>query len=156
MEFELQLSFYGRIKYYMCKKQFPKADAVICVSNAIRHEMIHEWHIDSKKVTAIENPYDISEINSLAEEEMGSEETAFYAEHQVIVAVGGIEKRKGYLYLVNSFYHLLSYQKDAGLVIIGEGRERKLIEERIKYLGIEKNVILPGVKKNPFPYPGRS
>lgn len=37
-------------------------------------------------------------------------------------------------------------------IIIGEGGIRRIVEENIKKFGVEKNVILLGEKKNPYPY----
>lgn len=149
---ELKNGLSGKIKYYMCKCKFRSADKIICVSPKMCQEMIENWHINASKMVTIENPYDIAEINLLAEKEMNETEKAFYATHQVIIAVGRMVKEKGYLYLLDSFAHLLIYHKTAGLVIVGDGKERQKIEDKIKQLRIEKNVLLCGMKKNPYPY----
>lgn len=149
---ELKNGLSGKIKYYMCKSKFRNADMIICASNKMRQEMAENWHIDAGKMVTIENPYDITEINLLADGEMEEKEKAFYATHQVVVGVGRIVKEKGYLYLLDSFAHLLVYHKTAGLVIVGDGGERQKIEDKIKQLQIEKNVLLCGMKKNPYPY----
>lgn len=145
-------NFRDRIKDCLCKRMFRKASAVVSVSNVLRHEMIMKWHIESTKVVTIENPYDIVEINTQAEGKMNEAEADFYASHRVIVALGRLTKEKGYIHLLNSFYHVLLDQKDAGLVIVGEGSERECLEKRVKELGIEENVMFCGMKQNPFPY----
>ena len=152
IERELQNGLFGKMKYYMCKHKFRKADAIICVSNKMRQDMIENWHINSSKIVTIENPCDIAEISLQADEEMDEREKDFYAAHQVVVGVGRLVKEKGYLYLLDSFVRLLAYHETAGLVIVGDGEEKQKIEDKIKQLRIEKNVLLCGMKKNPYPY----
>ena len=141
-----------KIKGYMCKKAFHKADAVISVSNALQRSIVDQWYIRKDKVVTIENPYNIMEIRSQAERKMSAAEDDFYRGHRVIVALGRMEKQKGYTYLLDSFHHLLSLRKDAGLVIVGDGGERKKLEAKIRQMKMDKAVLLCGMKENPFPY----
>lgn len=69
-----------------------------------------------------------------------------------ILTVGRLSPQKGYELLVNSAY--LLKQKNINFIwyIIGEGRERKKIEKKIKEYDLKKNVILLGAKENPYPY----
>lgn len=152
MDYELKNGLYGTVKYFMSRKLFDKADGIVCVSRVLRQELISKWRIKSEKIATIENPCDFAEVNILSKDEMSESEELFYRSHRVIVTVGRIEKEKGYTYLLDSFKQLLSYRKDAGLVIVGDGSERGEIEKKINHLGIEKNVMLCGMKKNPFPY----
>ena len=145
-------NFSGRVKVYLYKKLSHKADVVVSVSDVLRREIIEQWHIESGKVVTIENPYDIVEIHALAEEKMSEAEVDFYATHKVIVAVGRLVREKGYIHLLDSFCQVLTDQKDVGLVIVGEGGERKNLEDRVRQLGIEKNIMFCGMKENPFPY----
>lgn len=143
---------FSAMKYCMCKRKFRNADAVICTTSNMRKEMVKNWHIDNESAFTIENPYDVTEISLLAEQKMNEREIDFYATHRVIVAVGRLTKVKGFLYLLDSFFHLLSYQKTVGLVIVGSGEQKEILENKIKKLGIQRNVMLCGVKKNPYPY----
>lgn len=144
--------FKDKVKAYLYKKMTHRIDAVVSVSDALRRNIIAQWHVDSAKVVTIENPYDIVEINALAKEKMGEAETAFYAAHRVIVAAGRLVKEKGYIYLLDSFCQVLADKKDVGLVIVGDGGERKSLEDRARQLGIEKSIMFCGMKENPFPY----
>ncbi len=152
IEKELNNGVHGKIKYYMCKSKFQRADRIVCASRIMCYEMIRNWHVNAEKMVSIENPYDIAEINSLAEQDLSEVEKSFFATHQIVVGVGRFVKEKGYLHLLDSFARLLVDHKTAGLVLVGDGEERGKIEDKIKQLQIENNVLLCGMKKNPYPY----
>lgn len=67
-----------------------------------------------------------------------------------IVTVGRLSKEKGYVDLIDVYS--LVYQKfpDWTLNIIGDGNEKKAIEEKIKKYGLEKNIILHGYQKRDY------
>ena len=69
-----------------------------------------------------------------------------------VVTVGRLVKPKGYDLLTKA----CKYLKDRGLDfewhVIGEGPERKNIENDIRKLGIEKHLYLEGAKENPYCY----
>lgn len=68
-----------------------------------------------------------------------------------IAAMGRDDNAKGYWHLIKAVSLLKNKYPEIKLFIIGSGkfeREKKLIKE----LELENEVILTGVKKNPFPY----
>ena len=71
-----------------------------------------------------------------------------------IMALGRLHTIKGYDRLINIFGKLKE-EKVLGntkLFLIGDGPEKNNLETRINELGLEKNIILLGQKKNPYSY----
>ena len=63
-------------------------------------------------------------------------------EEKNILAVGRLNRQKGFDRLIEAFSHL--DHKDWALTIIGEGSERKNLEKLIKDLSLEDDISMPG------------
>tara|TARA_B100001057_G_scaffold464058_1_gene518848 strand:- start:2662 stop:3801 length:1140 start_codon:yes stop_codon:yes gene_type:complete len=69
-----------------------------------------------------------------------------------IVTIGRLTKQKNYIFLLNAFKNILPLKTDLKLTIIGDGENRKLIEEKIDELNIKNQVNLVGFQKNIYNY----
>ena len=67
-----------------------------------------------------------------------------------LISVGRLSKEKGYLDLIDVFYEIYKVDNKYTLDIIGDGNEKKLIQEKIKKYNIEKNVTLHGFQNKDF------
>lgn len=139
-----------KVKYYLSRRYFKKADRVITVSNELNTEIIDAFQIDESRTIVIENPYDIDEIQRLADEKIADEINEFISEHKTAVAVGRLDQQKGYEDLINIFSEVQKKDKDAALIILGEGPQRKDLEALICEKKLENKVLLLGLCKNPF------
>lgn len=63
-----------------------------------------------------------------------------------IISVGRLESGKCFDDLITLFKNIVNWNKDVKLKIVGEGSQRRLLEEKIKELSLENNVILTGNK----------
>lgn len=75
------------------------------------------------------------------------------SKENLILAVGRLEKEKGYDELLNAFANISS---DWYLEIISEGSERKYLQNLIVYLGLNNKVRLIGAVKNVDDYFNRA
>jgi glycosyltransferase involved in cell wall biosynthesis len=67
---------------------------------------------------------------------------------KLILAAGRLEPQKGFIHLIRAFGQLRDVGEDWGLVILGEGPERAALESRVRALGLERRVFLPGPAGN--------
>ncbi|GAB6194028.1 glycosyltransferase [Desulfocastanea catecholica] len=65
-----------------------------------------------------------------------------------IVAVGRLSPEKGFDVLLRALARVVELGNDVSLVLFGEGRERRKLEELISQLGLHRRVKLPGYKRN--------
>jgi len=69
-----------------------------------------------------------------------------------ILTVARLNKQKAFPIAIETMKLL----KDAGVsarwYVLGEGEERKSLEQKIRELGLEKDFLLLGAKENPYPY----
>lgn len=66
-----------------------------------------------------------------------------------IVAMGRMVPQKGFDMLLKAFAGVLNIVPGTGLVILGEGPLRSELQEQCKTLGVENNVLMPGVLAKP-------
>lgn len=69
----------------------------------------------------------------------------------VILGVGRLDEVKDFNNLIDSFM-LIRKQKDVRLIILGEGVQRKQLEEKLHKYNIVNEVLLPGYVTNPYHY----
>ncbi len=69
-----------------------------------------------------------------------------------IVAIGRLTKQKNFLFLISCFYKIQKKFSEYSLIILGEGEERKKIENLILKYNISNKVHLLGYEKNVFKY----
>lgn len=69
-----------------------------------------------------------------------------------IVSAGRLIPEKGFDILILSFKELIKYYPKINLIILGEGDERKTLEELIHIHGLTNKVFLKGFVENVYPY----
>ena len=74
------------------------------------------------------------------------------SENDSIVSIGRLTKQKNFNFLIDSFFIIQKKYKNLNLFILGEGEERKNLENKIKKLNLSKKIFLVGHKKNIYDY----
>lgn len=113
------------------------ADGVVLQTN---HNKEYFNYIKDK-CTVIPNPIDFKENAGIALKTRKKNK---------IVTVGRLMPQKNQLMLIDSFNEFLKKHSEYQLVIYGEGPYRETLENRIKELNIENNVLLFGSTNNVF------
>ena len=112
---------------------------VICVSEAVKNFLISINEIEKYKGIVIYNP--VSEPKTV----QGKHSKEF-----TIVTVGRLEIVKNQQLLVKAFSRINDLS--AKLILVGDGRERKNLEQLIANLQLEKRVTITGFVSNPEYY----
>lgn len=71
-------------------------------------------------------------------------------EKPYILAMGRLDRHKGYDLLINSFAAAKTSHPEWRLVILGEGPERSNLEGLASCLGIRDDILMPGVVDEPY------
>ena len=69
-----------------------------------------------------------------------------------LVTIGRLDFEKGFDLLLEAIFLLKKEGLNEKVYIIGDGKERKNLEKKIKDLNLEKNIFLLGFKTNPYPW----
>lgn len=144
-----------KVKFMLLRKCLKRADRVIPASQELKEEIIRYYHLDAERISVIENPYDIAEIGKSVNEEIDEEIDEFIQHHKTAVAVGRLGQEKGYKELIDIFTQVYQKDKDCALIILGEGEMRGELQELIRKQDLSEQVLLLGLRENPFAYIGK-
>jgi glycosyltransferase involved in cell wall biosynthesis len=129
---------------------FPRAEAIIAVSDGVKQDLVRHFSIASDRVTVVPNPVDLERVRRLGAEHVDIDDTS-----PLIVAVGRLVQLKGFDLLIRAFARLPSSLR-ARLVIVGEGDQRPTLERLITELHVRDRVDLIGTQSNPWKYMSRA
>ena len=130
------------------ERNYKNIDKIICVSDNSKKSIENLYPDIEAKIEVIYNPILKEEIL----EKSLKKRNIYFNEKINIVTVGRLNKQKGYDILLRAHNELLKKGLNYNLYILGEGEERKKLEQYIKENTIEKNTFLLGFKENPYPY----
>ena len=105
---------------------------------------------NENKIYLLRDPVvSISEINKKKNEKI---DEYFIKEKKYILAVGRLTKQKNFIFLIEGFKEIIKNFNYLQLIIIGDGEEKKVLEEKIIKNNLQDNVFLIGYKKNVYKY----
>lgn len=138
----------------LVRRFYPRADAVIAVSQGVADDLAAAVNLPPERVTAVYNPVVGPDISEKAAQPV---DHPWFAEGAppVILGVGKLKPQKDFATLLRAFAKLRA-EREAHLVILGEGEQRGELEGLAQDLGIGGDVALPGFVDNPFPYMARA
>ena len=122
-----------------------RADASIGVSQALV-DVLRGWNIDPTRLHAMRNGVDLKRFRPLPREQMRRELGLNGA--PLLLSVGNLLELKGHHLLIDALQALESRYPEARLVIVGQGPERRSLEERAHARGVAQRVSFAGVVPN--------
>jgi glycosyltransferase involved in cell wall biosynthesis len=126
------------------KFTYQLASKIICVSEPARQHLITTWQVDPAKVVVMPNGVDLDLFKPNYDPHPVRAEIGLNGE-PVIGFVGGFQHWHGLDRLVESFAGILKDVPDAKLLLVGDGRARPAVEEKITELNLESAVIITGL-----------
>ena len=145
----------GRLVPWLIKRFYPWASGIVVVSHGVRDDMAQLTKIPRERITVIYNPSVVrAEVWEKAQAPL---DHPWFKTDQppVLIAVGRLQMQKDFPTLLHAFAKVRQ-TRPARLLILGEGKERAMLEELVKSLGLEQDVSMPGFVMNPYAYMFRS
>ncbi len=93
----------------------------------------------------------ILNINSINKKKKEKIDSRFF-KFNYILSIGRLTKQKNFSLLIGAFKEIVKEYPNLKLIILGEGEDRKNLENLIKNLDLKNIVFLEGYKKNVFNY----
>jgi len=139
----------GLIMQITMRLFYPLADVVVAVSQGVKEVTSNLSGLEPERINVIYNPI---RIDHNPQTSVDSDIDDWWRQSELkIIAVGSLKAQKDFRTLIHSFAKVCK-KKDARLLILGEGAERASLETIILDLGLNKHVMLPGFKSDPYPY----
>ncbi|HEY1942636.1 MAG TPA: glycosyltransferase [Roseiarcus sp.] len=131
----------SRIGYRLTPVLTRVAGATVAVSHSLRKDLVERFHAPDARTKMIFNPAAPEPFPAPVEP------SALAARPPLLVALGRLAPDKDFITLLRAFARLAN--RDARLVILGEGAERARLESEIAALGLAGRVDMPGFMANP-------
>ena len=127
----------------------------VAVSNSTAESFSSVCRVPEDKITTIHNSVDLNSISRQAEVEPNH---PWFTDNgpPIILSAGRLVRGKGFCTLLNAFSILQKAEGSLRLLVLGEGPLRGMLEDRVRSLGLEGQVSLPGWVGNPFAHMSRS
>lgn len=130
---------------------YPWADAIITVAQPIADDLAEIGHIAIDRFRVIPNPSLGPDIDTLAAAPLDHPWFTDGGRVPVILAAGRLKPQKDFPTLLHAF-SILRQERQARLVILGDGPEHSALSKLARELGIAMDVDLPGFRENPYPW----
>lgn len=124
---------------------FKQFDSIVVISENVKKALENNFGI-TENVYKISNSIDKEKILKLSKEEINIPDIPTFS------IMGRLDANKNQILLLKAARIMAEYRKDFRIYILGEGEERKKLQEYIDKHDLEKNIKILGFKENPYPY----
>jgi len=133
---------------------YPKADAIICVAEESRADLVERWGMPREKTVLIPNPVDLQAVRAgvLEEARFGF---ADQSAGPIIVGAGRLDWQKRFDRLLGAVAQVRK-TVPVRLAILGEGPLRPVLEAQARALGLARQVWFAGFQRNPWRFFARA
>jgi glycosyltransferase involved in cell wall biosynthesis len=151
---EYDRSWKGRFQRMIGRYLYRWADKIVTVSHGVADSTAELMGIPRSRFHVIYNPVIGQELYDKARAPL---DHPWFKPDQppVVLAVGNLLPWKDFGTLLKAF-SLVRAQREARLMILGEGDERRFLEGMIRELGLGEDASLPGFMENPYSYMSRA
>jgi len=136
---------FDRLKLFLAKILYQKANLVIGVSKEICREMVEDYGVNQERVRYLANPVDTKKIKELAQERFNDDRDCIFGARYVVNVANFIEQ-KNHEFLIEVYQRLIESQTNLKLVLLGEGKKK----HHIKNICIEKGMVINDLTENDF------
>ncbi len=125
------------------------SDLVICQTEYMKQQLRKSLPKLTSKLNlhVIPNPFNFEDIATKSEDILPE-----LRDKKFLVAAGRLAPAKGFDMLIDAFYEINQTRPDLNLVILGEGKDRELLQNKVQQLNLEEKVTLPGYVQNVYSY----
>ena len=138
----------------LLQRVFPAAAQVVAVSRGVAANYAVTVGVAAERITSIHNPVVTPALARLAAR---TPDHPWFGDDgpPVLLGAGRLVPEKDFPTLIEAFRRAAA-ERPCRLVILGEGPRRRELEGRVRALGLQGSVSLPGWVKNPYAFMARA
>jgi len=140
----------ARLMPRLISKLYPCADGIVAVSSGVADDLATVSQIDRHKIEVIYNPVITPEVRNLSQESC-TDEWITDPLTPTVVSIGRLSPEKDFANLLEAIAIVVKH-RPVKLIILGEGNQRKYLEDLTAELKLTEYVKMPGFVKNPYSY----
>ncbi len=137
------------------KGLYKKADKIVTGTKRNRDYILDQYKFKKENVYLMESILPIDQISEEAAVEIEDDLTEFF-ENKVLINYGRLSKDKGQWHLIKAFFRIKEKVNNVKLLILGEGPLYKKLNDLIKSMNMEEDIIIIDKFDNPYKYLIRS
>lgn len=107
-----------------------------------------DWMFGGHSYHILRNAIDASAYSYSADKAAQMRKQLHIESNFVVGHIGRFDPQKNHGFLIEVFNEFLKMEPNAKLMLIGDGKGRKKIEEKVKSLGLEDKVVFTGVRSD--------
>ncbi len=140
-----------RLVHRTAKYVYPYADEIVVVSDGVGEDLLEMTNASPEQITTIYNPSVTEELLTNRTEPVDHPWFGEDEDIPVVLGVGELSEQKDFGTLIRAFDRVIE-ERQARLVILGEGPKRDELEALVTELGLQEHVSMPGFVDNPYAY----
>lgn len=133
-----------KLKKYIERRVYAKADMFIVLSNAFRQLLVTDFGIPESKIRIVPGGADLDRFDCGLSQEEARSQLGWEEDHTIIVSVRRLARRMGIENLIDAVRHLVKTNPNIRLKIAGKGPLEEEFQLRIVQLGLQRNIELLG------------
>ena len=155
--FETSMWFFTGIIWFfyktLIKILYPRAQKIKVNSEENKYDLAWYLLIGQERVSVIYNPINLEKIEQLKIEAISEELLQKIQWKKVFITVGRLIKSKFHSKIIYSFKKVYDEIDDGWVYfIVGDGSEKESLEQQVKNLWLQNNIIFLWAQKNVFKY----
>ena len=132
-------------EYNMQKNVLKTFDNIVVISDIVKKSLKEDFEI-TENIYEIPNSVDMEKIKKLSKEKIELPEKALFT------TLGRLDNNKNQILLLKAAKLVKRYRDDFEIYLLGDGEDRKKLENYIVENKLEDNIKILGFKENPYPY----
>lgn len=138
---------HGFFKKRFSRRLFPCwGRKVIAISRQVKEHLMEDFNVKEDDIRVVHNGIDTARFTTQNVNRRQLREKFRFSEGPVIGIVARLSDVKGHIYLIEAMKHVLDKVPAAQLAIVGEGRMKEELCDRVRQLKLEKNILfIPSV-----------
>jgi len=125
-----------------------KVSGFIAVSEEVRLSILNQLGAIDAKVFTISNGVDVTRFEQAGNKQALCQELGLEQGAHLAIVVGRLHEQKGHRHLIEAVPTIIDRFPQTRFLFIGEGELKASLEEQVKKLGLEQQIIFAGIRQD--------